>query len=450
MSNKVLNKVSKLFCGGIELNVKEFLDEKSCSLFVVTDKFFNKKLHEHFHYLKRSFLYYKNLNLYQFNTDHKIDNELMLKNEFTFVVENEEIVELINYLDTQPNMIITGGYISTMYFQKNFDKESDIDIYIFGENVLENFKNFLSFLDTTYNIDFVELLGSSVITFILKKLNRKVQIILSGFESILEIMLSFDCTHNRCAYYLTDTYVTFDCKYSKTYQKTYYFNRIRPSRYKKSLKYELKVVNDVEIEDIDDTVKSDVHKWENGNNDFLGELKISKFISSYFGGYKSIRKNKYLDITQIDHSKIVCNSTIGKNIGINPSIYYDFKLIDRYFNKEINCIDSLHITYTLTGKLFNNNNDNYYLVMNNVSEVENIIKCMDDLINKFIKVDNNLVGEFFFANQSFKRKNNTFLINIDKIDNKYVNKNIKIVLRLKFMYVIKFLIKLIPVNITEI
>lgn len=129
---------------------------------------------------------------------------------------------MIDYIDNHSNMAIIGGYMTSMYFEVPFFEESDIDIYIF-ESQLDSLTDLINFLDDTYKIDSVEILGSSVRSFILKEFNRKIQVILVEKDNILDIMLTFDCTHNRCAYYLKNTYITFDAEYSKKHQKNILF-----------------------------------------------------------------------------------------------------------------------------------------------------------------------------------------------------------------------------------
>lgn len=408
--------------------LSEFINFIDCQKLSETNIFFKQKLNKLSNNLLKEYKYYQHLNLYQ-KDRLKSDPNFLIKNEFPFIIENQQIQPLINYIDNNPNLAIIGGYITSMYFEFPFFEESDIDIYIFSENYNLNydiFEDFVIFLDKTYNIDEVEISGNSVRAFTFKNFNRKIQIILIGFNNILDIILTFDCTHNRCAYYLGNTYITFDAQYSKKYQQTYYFNKVRPTRYKKALKYKLKVINNVKkinIKNIiDDTVFSQNYKWlQNGKIKCFKNLKISIF--KYFYSPKNVNNliiPKTLDILEINFKYVIFDFKLRKKFKIK---YLTSKILTFDFNSYLNCISGLKIIYTFNGKLFKySKNDNIcYLLIYDIKKVEKIRKIiLENIVTKTFE------GKQFIFKDGFKKFIKCFTLKIDKNCSQFYGKNVSI------------------------
>ena len=171
-----------------------------------------------------------------------LDNSKLLINKFNIVIEDELYLPLFKYIKNDPMLLISGGYISCMYFNKPFKPESDIDIYILnGSN--ESLYNLFMCINFLYEIkSYIKY--NNVITFKFENM-RDIQIIFTAESRMIDILINFDNPHNRCAYYLGNTYITYDAEYSKLTNCTCIYNYHLLKRYSKMFYYELDILNDI-------------------------------------------------------------------------------------------------------------------------------------------------------------------------------------------------------------
>ena len=189
-----------------------------------------------------------------------LNNSYLLKNKFEFICPKEDNLDvLISYISSNPNLLISGGYTSSIYLEKEIDDESDFDIFIIDPSTrniemhnteleyIHEFKILVDFIHDNYEIEEVIYDGVTVRTFILKHTKRKIQIICNFFKNVIDVLMNFDCSHVRCAYYMGDTYITYDCENSKKTKTTYFCKNIKYSRYIKTLKTNLKINNYINL-----------------------------------------------------------------------------------------------------------------------------------------------------------------------------------------------------------
>lgn len=244
-------------------------------------------------------------------------------------------------------------------------------------------------------------------------------------------------------------------------KKTYYFKHIRPTRYQKALKYNLKVVNDIKKIDsesiVNDIVKVNIFKWKDeGQSKCFENLKVSKFTSLYFNSNsKSLKDDKFVDIFELNYDKISYYLKENNNI-----CYHNFKIITNYFNEYVNCEDNLKIIYSFTGKLlesqFNNfpvNGNACYLLITDEFEIEKIKRFkhkVDDIVKK-IKLCNN-PRNICYKFKEYGEKC-ALIIKKDYQGQEFYNKNVTITFGLKLFSFSNFqnlYFDHCPINILEI
>jgi hypothetical protein len=175
------------------------------------------------------------------------NNAHLIKNAFRFNdCESESLKKLFDYLKNSPHLCVAGGYPTLQYLEKNLSdfQESDIDIFLLGlrdKEILENddcsgynkeakhyfnyfVKEFVNFLDDQFTIDKITSytdMEACVFNIHCKKLSRTIQLISTKYDTVAELLNTFDLTHCKCALYLGDTYVTPDAEYAKRYNTTF-------------------------------------------------------------------------------------------------------------------------------------------------------------------------------------------------------------------------------------
>lgn len=191
--------------------------------------------------------------IYWKSLEHKkvlISDHYLLKNEFEWIIEKgqESLIYIYEYLKNEPNICIAGGYPTIQFLNKPISEfpNSDIDVYIFNDHK-NTLKNFLEHLDKHIGMRRIEFHGKhfdkkSIYNIYLKGINRPIQVIGIINESISSILRQYDASHVRCCLYLGNTYVTYDAKYSKKINTTYFYkNKNNYGRLNKAHKLGLKI-----------------------------------------------------------------------------------------------------------------------------------------------------------------------------------------------------------------
>ena len=117
--------------------------------------------------------------------------------------------------------------------------------FIYNKPKKEEIRDFVNFLHSTYYIKTVTQEGGSCYTLTFENFSRKIQIISSSHYNIASALINYDNSHNRCAYYMGNTYVTPDAEISKNTGTTYFYTRITYKRYNKAIRYNLKILNKI-------------------------------------------------------------------------------------------------------------------------------------------------------------------------------------------------------------
>jgi hypothetical protein len=177
-------------------------------------------------------------------------------------------------------MCIAGGYTTIMLYDKKFDDfpDSDIDVYIFGENSEETLHNFLSYVSFNYP-NTVYSCKKSVINIKINKIGRIIQLIYTTFINPVYLLNTYDASYcksnpglitwarfiraGKCCYYLGNTYITIDAfETFKSHICYTYSDSYDEDRIYKILKFGLKIY-DSNILDDKHILKSDQHKKYN-------------------------------------------------------------------------------------------------------------------------------------------------------------------------------------------
>ncbi len=211
---------------------------------------------------KTLYTHLKELIYYRHLTYHKKfqNNYPLLKNQFKFIIEDSIMTSLFDYISSDKNLCIAGGYTTIMHFYGEFDgrfRESDIDIYVFGEYTGTNFDNLIDYMNKHYTIIDINTKGAAVVEIKISEFFRPIQIIGLKVNNIINIVDTFDLSHNKCIYYQNNTYITYDAKFSKDKKMAIAFLKMIGTRLEKIKRFDLTLLN-----------KSDI-------------LKISRFAIEY-------------------------------------------------------------------------------------------------------------------------------------------------------------------------
>ena len=203
----------------------QFCDNETLINFIEVSKSLNS--------LCKEALYYRHIN--NINTDN-----FLIKNSFNFIIEDDIMIPLFNYITSDKSIVIAGGYTTYMFFEKEFKPESDIDFFINDKNKLIRFVNFIA---KNYHLADIQLKGKSVIDIKLSESKRSIQIIYSDFESIGQLLDSFDFSYCKTAYHKGISYITYDALLSKNNKVAITYSNPMDGRIEKAEYFDLKVLN---------------------------------------------------------------------------------------------------------------------------------------------------------------------------------------------------------------
>lgn len=199
-----------------------------------------------------------------YNTAISQNNEEILhsvnklyKNDFSFYIENENMIPFYNYIGSNDNMCIAGGYPTLHYLNKNLSDypNSDIDVFILktnnhndnNDNQKITIQKFLIFLNDTYMISSIKgdsKSKCSIFDVVCLNFSRKIQIICTNYSNIAVLLNSFDSSHCKCCFYMNNTYVTPDAKLTKNTGYTCFYSYYpSPKRIEKVHKLRIDVLN---------------------------------------------------------------------------------------------------------------------------------------------------------------------------------------------------------------
>ena len=197
-----------------------------------------------------------------------------------------------------------------------------------------------------YQIQTVEILGQNVITLNCLNCNRPIQIIHTGYKSLTEVLVSFDNSHNRCAFYRNKMLILPDAEHCKKTQTTYFFKNIKQRRYLKALKYGLKVTNYYkETSIVNYNIPKIIVPFDKFNRDIC--------MSSLMENYNCEPCN--LSYFEIDILNYVDNfDKIEMFMDNDYATYINFKIYDRYFHPLIDSIDDVCLTFQIKIVCHNN------------------------------------------------------------------------------------------------
>jgi hypothetical protein len=252
------------------------------SFLSVKDLYRLSLMNKELNYVVKEIIYYHCIN----NNVEIKSNGLLLKNRFELIKENDDINSIFNYVGKRKNMAICGGYMTSMFFNLFFE-ESDIDVYIWSNKNYELKKtatHFYRFLSLMLGECKIIDIGDSVKTFIVEGIKRKIQLIAVYANNLNDVLTDYDNSHNRCAFYLNDTYVTYDSLWSKTSQSTFFYKEMKRARYFKALRYGLTVKNNFSysVENIDNVNKKEEEEYYTLDNNSMLDISAAKYwVRSY-------------------------------------------------------------------------------------------------------------------------------------------------------------------------
>lgn len=268
--------------------------------------------------LRLSKFIYKNLVDYTYALGCKVRHEfynqkLLIANTFNWVDEDFSLKIIIDYVRSNDNLCIAGGYTTLMFLNKDFKDypDSDIDIFIMNVSVdpVKTFEHLCKFIlriypDTQYNQTL------SVFDLKIKNISRTFQIILTKLKNPTHVLSSFDFSHNKSCYYLDKTYSLPDAIHSRISKKTYYYaKQFRIQRLVKAKNLGL-VISNIIIDEGLDKCTMPVKKYELLKTIFDGEdlRNNTELIPASFRNFSNIYAgNNVSNIFELDRTKIFDN-----------------------------------------------------------------------------------------------------------------------------------------------
>jgi hypothetical protein len=201
------------------------------------------------------------------------DMSLLIKENFNIQHETNEIKMLFDYISSNDELCIAGGYPTLFYLNKNSNDyiNSDIDIFIMGgydyftdeesTNKLTNkFINLIDYINSNFKINSIASFSRnndnkySVFDIKCEKINRTIQIICTCSNNFAEVLHSFDSSYSKCGFYKGEFYMSHDMKYSIDLGITWFYKnpkKVFARRTAKAKKLGFVVLNESSLPDFE-------------------------------------------------------------------------------------------------------------------------------------------------------------------------------------------------------
>jgi hypothetical protein len=162
--------------------------------------------------------------------------------------------KLMNYIASNSNLCIAGGFPTYLYMGITPKSNSDIDIYVlcgnvhalkkdsmFKNNELCDIEQLLFFIKTNYTEPKYLRVGPAVFNITVQEFSHPIQIIVTTYKSLAQVLSSFDNSHNRCGIHMGRSYVGIDTELTHHTKTTYFYKTTKPVRYMKALELGFRV-----------------------------------------------------------------------------------------------------------------------------------------------------------------------------------------------------------------
>jgi hypothetical protein len=275
---------------------------------------------------------------------HAMENELVDSLDYFIkgvfgqpIFNNQPLNNLFYYISGNDALCIAGGFPTQLYMGNIPKDTSDIDIYVLGglrhsystddtrflKKHLLDVYNLLEFIYSNYSDIRVKRIGSNVYTITVREFTHPIQIILTIYSSLAEVLSSFDNSHNRCGMYKNDTYIGIDARLSHSTKTTYFYTPAKASRYIKAanLGFNIFGLNDKEMENIMDiaannnNIDTDIGSRNTPNGILRTLLKDARAVKNWKVSYSAQRK------TVGAFDKVLVDMTIPLNKDVKRAIY---------------------------------------------------------------------------------------------------------------------------------
>jgi hypothetical protein len=274
-------------------------------------------------------------------------NYLIEDNFINLIPEDIKIV--IDKLMEIEYFCIAGGFPTQLYLETIPKESSDIDIFVLGGKIQNDNKKrllmiqfyyFIGWFDSIYNASTFIVISTNIIEVKADNFPYKLQFIFTENHNLIEVLSTFDNSHNRCGLYQNKSYICEDTMISKKTMTTYFYNHCRALRYKKAKdlgfnifnlseddnksleKYnprqyfrEQKIISLYDIYRLEPTF---IKNWDN-TYDFSGnfinntvEIDIENIVQ--YEKYLEVKKNKGFYDIYIKYPTNIKNITIKKKV----------------------------------------------------------------------------------------------------------------------------------------
>lgn len=333
--------------------LNESMDLSECCLYRISQNIIDYENHE----INKS-IYYKYLHLYLYSKYYgKLNSNdydfTLLKNDFELVYE-DNTKKLFDYLEDKEDIICAGGYMTQMNYRLPFKKSSDIDLFI---RSIEAIRSTIEFIKETYTVISYTVINSVAINIICEGM-REIQIIYTNFNSVIELLSSFNASYMKNAYYMGDTYTTYDAKWTKQNKKTYFYTSARQNQIEKISYYDLEVIYDfktfrvenkiieleTKIEQTFDETNITIYKYIINSNILPEDVleSLTKIASRYICNGK-LRLTKLIDITNPIDVEIITDS----NNNMRTLLFDEFYVYSVYAINKMSITDETTINELL-------------------------------------------------------------------------------------------------------
>lgn len=340
------------------------------------------------------------------------NNVYLLKNKYDWIIE-QPLVPLYDYLKDQPNICIAGGYPTIQYLEKDLldFKDSDIDIYIFGDKQVNTFKKLIKYLNKIIGIKEIRQFPNSysIYNIYLNNIDRCIQIIGTCDVSISQIIREYDTSHNRCCLYQGETYITYDAKHAKQTNITY-FNK-NYENYKR-----LHKAHNLGLTIFHKPVFVENKDYYVGESNLIEcNLKDAKNEFTPNINWRNEYITDEICSTNNDITKMLLTNTISLNDNVQPILIdakYGFSILKlkelqtMKYNNKMNDYNLGEFAFTMSGKIVNSilNIKIKNFITHDIKQLNYLVDILEKVYWKHHKVDNAEYMKSFYKNRRCRIK----------------------------------------------
>jgi hypothetical protein len=231
-----------------------------------------------------------------------VSNDYLIHYDFNLMkFIEDETFRVIHKIRECPYFCLAGGSMTQCFLGRSIKSTSDIDVFILGglgeAEATRAFHEFLRWFSEEFPDFYIETLGwsNSIITIHTLELAHPIQFIFTASHSLMEVLSSFDNSHNRCGVYLETSYVAPDALAGSSTLTTYFYKPNTIRRYRKARDLGFRIYNFTEEEN-ERLLQITFEPKENTNlkytyKQFMKSFLELKFVKQWINHYTLAEDN---------------------------------------------------------------------------------------------------------------------------------------------------------------